>query len=158
MTHKRKAFKPKRNTPKSDASTAMSRYIRLRDALAYCNENGIDVSQFSRPEDIIGECCTCGKVGSWCRMDAGHYKGRGIGGGSGTYFDERNVHLQCKQCNAFGGGKPKEHEEYILDKYGADVLADIERKHHMPIDMGDMAMMATERYYKDEYKKLLALI
>lgn len=146
-------------TPKKKASNAMSRYIRLRDAIEYCQTHGIPLDQFSRPEEIIGRCCTCSVVKSWLYMDAGHYKGRGIGGGSGVYFDERNVHLQCKQkCNAFGGGKPKEHEEYILEKYGAEVLADIERKHHLPVDMNDFAMMAMEVYYKEEYKKLLRLI
>ena len=84
-------------TLKEKASKAMSRYIRLRDALEYCDNYSIDITQFNRPEDIVGKCCTCGTVKSWSWMDAGHWLGRGIGGGSGTYFDERNVHLQCKQ-------------------------------------------------------------
>ena len=74
-------------TLKTKASNACSRYIRLRDALEYCYDHSIDISQFNRPEDIIGKCCTCGAVKSWVRMDAGHFKGRGIGGGSGVYFD-----------------------------------------------------------------------
>ncbi len=142
-------------TPKSKASKAMSRYIRLRDALVYCKERGIDVRQFNRPEDIIGQCCTCGAVKSWFRMDAGHWKGRGIGGGSGVYFDERNVDLQCKRCNAFLGGAVEAHEEYLIDKYGQDVVDEIQRKHRTTTDMRTLAMQAMEQMYKDKYEELL---
>ena len=51
-------------TPKQKASKAMSRFIRLRDALAYCHRRGIDLHQFARPEDVIGKCCSCGAVKS----------------------------------------------------------------------------------------------
>ena len=144
-----------KTTPKSKASKAMSRYIRLRDALSYCKEHGINLNQFSRPEDIIGQCCTCGGVKSWFRMDAGHWKGRGIGGGSGVYFDERNVDLQCKRCNAFLGGAVEAHEEYLVKKYGQKVVDEVTRKHHTVTDMRTLAMQAMEQLYKDKYKELL---
>jgi len=147
-------------TQKKKASAAMSRYIRLRDALLYCQKHGIDLRQFSRPEDIIGECCTCGAVKSWFRMDAGHYKSRGSGGMSGVYFDERNVHLQCKRCNGFEGGRPKEYREFMLKRYGQDVLDDIERKHRIIKGGGgvnDMSMKAVEIFYKEKYKRLKQL-
>ncbi len=148
----------KRNTPKIKASTAFSRYIRLRDALKYCRERGIDTEQFARPEDIIGVCCTCGTVKSWIRMDAGHFKGRGIGGGSGTYFDERNVHLQCKPCNGFEGGRYSDYEEFIIVKYGQPVHDELILKHHIPGKMGVLQLQILEQYYKDEYKKLVESI
>jgi hypothetical protein len=142
-------------TPKSKASKAMSRYIRLRDALSYCKEHGIDLSQFARPEDIIGQCCTCGGVKSWIRLDAGHWKGRGIGGGSGVYFDERNVDLQCKRCNGFLGGMVEAHEEYIAKKRGRDIVDEIARLHYGRIDMKSLAMQAMEIHYKEKYTELL---
>ena len=145
-------------TPKQKASKACSRYIRLRDALKYCRKYGIDLNQFNRPEDIIGKCVTCGKVKSWIRMDNGHFKGRGIGGGSGVYFDERNQHLQCKTCNGFEGGRPDEYREFIIEEYGQDVLDELNQKHHIPIDMGQFAMLAMEIMYKDKYKELAAQI
>jgi 5-methylcytosine-specific restriction endonuclease McrA len=86
------AKKKRGKTPKEKAWKACSRYIRLRDAIAYCLKHGIDLTQFNRPEDIIGKCCTCGKVKSWIYLQAGHWKGRDLGGKSGTYFDERNIH------------------------------------------------------------------
>jgi len=142
---------------KKKANTWCSKYIRLRDALSYCKEYGIDTGQFIRPEDIIGRCCTCGTVKSWLRMDAGHFKGRGLGGGSGTYFDERNIHLQCKQCNAFRGGAPKEYLEFMLGKYGQEIVDEIELKHHTPLDSSDLAMLAMAQYYKEKYNELLKL-
>lgn len=141
--------------PKAKASNAMSRYCRLRDALEYCNEYGIDLTQFNRPEDIIGKCCTSSTVKSWVYMDAGHFIGRGIGGGSGVYFDERNVHLQSKRENAFAGGNPTEYRKFMLEKYGQDVIDELERKHMIPIDFRDLAMKAMEIHYKTLYKELV---
>ena len=132
-----------------------SRYCRLRDAISYCEEHGIDLGQFTGPEDIIGNCCTCGAVKSWTYMDAGHFKSRGMGGGSGVYFDERNVHLQCKQCNAFKQGAPKEYEEFILDKYGQEVIDELQRKHRVPFNMRSLPMLAMKEFYKGKYKELL---
>ncbi len=144
---------------KKDASTAMSRYIRLRDALEYCDEYNIDPRQFSRPEEIIGKCCTCGKVARWggspIIMNAGHWKTRGAGGGSGVYFDERNVHLQCVRCNKWDGGRELEHGLYIIDKYGQDVFDELILKHHIPLDAKDGTMQAMKIYYDQEYQELI---
>ena len=147
-----------KSTPKTKAWTAMSRYIRLRDALAYCQEHNIDTQQFARPEDIIGRCATCGAVKSWYRMHAGHFISRGLGGSSGVYFDERNVHLQCAGCNAFKQGAPSEFKIFMLDKYGQGVVDELERKRHIPPDFGALAMKATAQYYREKYKELLKLI
>ena len=133
----------------------MSRFVRLRDAIDYCKEHRIDLGQFTRPEDIFGKCCTCGTVKSWIWMHAGHYKGRGLGGGSGVYFDERNVNLQCRQCNAWKQGSPTEYREFMLEKYGEEVLVEIEFKHKLPTSFRDLAMIAMEKYYKDKYKQLI---
>lgn len=107
----------------------MSKWIRLRDAIAYCEKYGIDLGQFTRVEDIICKCCTCGNVKSWIRQDAGHCIGRGIGGSSGTYFDERNLACQCKQCNGFKQGARPEFEEHLREKYGDDIINILENIH-----------------------------
>ncbi len=143
-----------KKTPKSEASKAMSRYVRLRDALAYCKRIGIDLGQFIRPEDIIGCCCTCGAVKSWIRMDAGHYKGRGIGGSSGVYFDKRNVNLQCKRCNKWGAGMPGEYREYLIELYDEPTVEDIELRHRMPRPA--IPYEAIELMYREMYNKLVA--
>ncbi len=145
-------------TPKKKAWRWCSRYCRLRDALEYCKERGIDMGQFVRPEDVIGCCCTCGAVKSWIRMDAGHFKGRGIGGGSGAYFDERNIHLQCKPCNGFKQGAYAEYEQFLIDKYGPEIIDELNRKHVTGLDMRPIAMMAMEVFYKERYAELVNLI
>jgi hypothetical protein len=141
-------------TQKKKTWEAMSRFIRLRDALEYCKEHGIDLHQFARPEDIIGKCCTCGIVKAWIRMDAGHCFGRGSGGHSGVYFHERNVGLQCKPCNAFEQGARPEFEEYLIAKYGDGIIDELRRLHMTNSYRGQLGML--ELYFKDEYKKLLA--
>ena len=142
-------------SPKKQAWDACSRYIRLRDAIAYCEKYGIDLGQFTRPEDVVGRCCTCNAVKSWIRMDAGHYKGRGLGGGSGAYFDERNVNLQCKRCNGFRGGAPQEYETFLIDKYGPEIIEELTRKHVLQIDMRPLAMRAMEQFFKEKYAELI---
>ena len=41
---------------------------------------------------------------------------------SGVYFDERNIHAQCKPCNGFHQGNPQAYREFMLDKYGQDTI------------------------------------
>ncbi len=145
--------KRRKTTPKTKASDAMSRYVRLRDAIEYCKKMDIDLSQFNEPEDIIVKCCTCGKVKSWLYMQGGHFKGRGRGGGSGVYFMVENVHAQCGNCNAFEGGKPKEYTEFMIEKYGQEIVGEIELKHHLPLKE-DFVLI--RMYFEQEYINLLA--
>lgn len=87
-------------------------------------------------------------------MDAGHFISRASGGVSGVYFDERNVNLQCKQCNGFSQGFAQEYREYIINKYGEHMPDELLRKHYILPDMKDLAMKATEEFYKQKYKDL----
>ncbi len=91
-------------------------------------------------------------------MDAGHFISRGSGGVSGVYFDERNVNLQCKQCNGFKQGAAQEYREFIIEKYGEHMPDVLLKKHYILPDMKNLAMRATEQYYKEKYKNLLVEI
>jgi hypothetical protein len=56
-------------------------------------------------------------------MDAGHYHHAHLD------FDEKNVNAQCKQCNGFGKGKPREYAHYLVTKYGPTIFDELlERK------------------------------
>lgn len=88
-------------------------------------------------------------------MDAGHFISRASGGVSGVYFDERNVNLQCKQCNGFSQGFAQEYREYIIEKYDEYMPAELKAKHYILPNMKDLAMRATEKYYKDKYRELV---
>ena len=87
-------------------------------------------------------------------MDGGHFISKSSGGVSGVYFDERNVHLQCGQCNAFEQGAYAEYEKFMIDLYGRTIVEDLWKKHHILPDLKDLAMLATEEYYKQMYKEL----
>ena len=97
---------------KKKISTQMSIYIRLRDASA----------------EGYGPCRTCAAWVFWKRADAGHFISRGLGGRSGVYFDERNVHLQCKQCNKWKQGAPVEYRKFMLREYGLKTVEELELK------------------------------
>ncbi len=141
---------------KTKAWAACSRYCRLRDAISYCNEYNIDISQFNRVEDLPVKCCTCGQVRSWIYMDAGHYISRSSGGLSGVYFDERNIHAQSKDCNNYKQGAAQEYREFIVKKYGENMPDELLKKHYILPDMKDLAMKATEQFYKEKYRELVA--
>ena len=147
-----------KTTPKSKAWTACSRYCRLRDALEYCREHGIDLGQFTRPEDIIVKCCTCNIVKAWLYMDAGHWISKSSGGLSGVYFDERNVHAQSKDCNKWKQGAAQEYRKFIVERYGENMPAELLKKHYSLPDMKNLAMKAMEVFYKGKYKELVDLI
>ena len=153
---KPKSARKKHNRPKRKASDACSRYVRLRDAIAYCKIRGIDIGQFTRVENIPVKCCTCNMVKSWINVHAGHFIGRSLGGGSGVYFDERNIHAQCPQCNAFRQGNPLVYKEFMLQKYGQKVIDELRVKHTSYQDSGAVAMQVMEILYKELFDKLVA--
>lgn len=106
---KKKAARPSRLIAKARAWTQFSMFIRLRD---------------SGP-DGYAKCVTCPRVIHWRDGDAGHWITRAK---EATLFDERNVHFQCKGCNRFQGGKPLEHEQAIIRKYGPEAPQQIKDK------------------------------
>jgi len=122
---------------------------------------GIDLHQFERPEDIIGQCCTCQMVKSWIYMDAGHWIDRGSGGTSGVYFDERNIHLQCKPCNGgFYRGKvkpdvKKAYDQFMLEKHGPEVMAELRVRNKAVIRKASALYLGLYAIYTEEYQKLL---
>lgn len=130
-----------------------SKYVRLREALDYCKKYGISLKQFTRPEDIIGKCCTCGTVKSWIYMDCGHCIGRGIGGSSGVYFNTQNLALQCKRCNGFLQGCRKKFEEHLKDMYGNMIIETLELAHHTK-RYSKPEIIALGEHFKSEYEKL----
>jgi hypothetical protein len=131
-----------------------SKYIRLRDALAYCKTLNIDIKQFARIEDLPVECCDCNSVKPWVQMDAGHYIGRGLYGKSGTYFDERNIHAQGKLCNAgFRGDTSLAYTEFMFREYGQKVVDELHIKHKTHT-YSQIEIVGLGEYYKQEYENL----
>lgn len=107
-------------TAKKEAWEWCSKYIRLRDAIAF---------QEKYPDVPFGyvKCCTCPRIIIYNKnCDAGHFIPKSRGGLSGVYFDERNIHAQCKDCNGFHQGRQVEYKEFMLEKYGQDVIDQLE--------------------------------
>lgn len=113
-------------TPKQKAWQWCSKYIRLRDAIAY---------QKQYPEVDLGwvKCCTCRRIVHIKKnADAGHWITRGSFGASGVYFDERNINTQGKLCNGgFSCGKnirasvDAAYDKFMLEKYGEKVMDEL---------------------------------
>ncbi len=141
-------------TPKQKAWQECSRYTRLRDAIDYCERMGIELYDFGRVEDILVQCCTCDNVDSWIKMEAGHFLNRGLGGGSGAYFDERNIHAQCKTCNEFNQGRPEEYRKFMLQKYGKAVIEALEFLHRQTERMTDLDFKELSKKFKECYLAL----
>lgn len=121
---------------KKEVNKWCSKYIRLRDSV-----NG-----------EWGYCCDCGKVVLIKYADAGHYIGRGSGGSSGVYFDERNIHLQAKQCNLSNQNRDG-YRKFMLETYGQEVIDELELKHRTH-NYTLMELQGLLLYYKQEYERL----
>lgn len=128
----------------------MSKYIRLRDSIKYCEEVGIPL------DSGVGRCCTCGKVIAWENADAGHFLSRGLGGSSGVYFDERNCNLQCRSCNRFRQGAAQEYADFMRKKYSQAVIDELRLKDKIPHRWGALQLRAFEIFYKSKFENVKA--
>lgn len=68
----------------------------------------------------------------WKKSHAGHFIPKGMGGGSGVYYDERNVHAQCYSCNEILEGNRTEYWPFMEQEYGQKVIDELRRKDHLP--------------------------
>jgi hypothetical protein len=112
------------------ANQYFSKYILLRDAIEDVEESRL--SNDSLFEYVL--CRTCGKplprIGS--NSQAGHFVPKGNGGKSGVYYDERNVHCQCYNCNEWLEGNRLEYNDYMLRMFGQDVIDELRLKDKLP--------------------------
>ena len=138
-----------KTTAKKKAWGWCSKYIRLRDSIEYCKEHGM------HPDSGWAQCCSCQTVKQWKQMDAGHYYSRGLGGSSGVYFDERNIHAQCKQCNGFKQGNAQAYREFMLNRYGQEVLDELMVKDKISSYKGQIPFVG--EMYKQMFEKLKEL-
>lgn len=107
------------------ANQYLSQYILLRDAI----EDNID------PSFTYVRCRTCRRMleRHAKKSHAGHFVPKGMGGGSGVYYDERNVHTQCYSCNETLEGNRTEYWPFMRKEYdGEEVIDELRRKHHLP--------------------------
>jgi hypothetical protein len=124
-----------------------SKYILLRDAIKYAEKHGMNV-----PDTV--ECCSCGRIMPLNSRDsqAGHFISRGMGGASGVYWDERNIHAQCSQCNRFEQGNQSGYREFMIEEYGEHIEDELKILHKTRSYKGRIP--AIGEMYKQLYKEL----
>ena len=118
---------------------AMSRYIRLRDCLRTTGtaEEGV--------------CCTCGAVKEFSNLDAGHF----VPGRSGeAMWDERNCHGQCTKCNRYHAGLLLEYRDFMVERYGEEVIAELRLKAKIPTFYSPQDLREIEKEFKKKYNEL----
>lgn len=95
------------------------------------------------------KCCTCGRLTEGRNSQGGHYIAAGACGLE-YYFNEKNVHCQCSDCNLRHEGNRPAYRSFLLQTYGQDVLDDLERNYHRPFS-GDSYAWLLEKieYYKN---------
>ncbi|KKN75778.1 hypothetical protein LCGC14_0376540 [marine sediment metagenome] len=141
-----------KKTQKSIAWDWMARWVRLKGVVATAERLGTFTT------DALAQCYTCGRLVDIRRRgggQAGHYKPRGLGGGSGTYFDERNIRVQCGSCNGFEGGRTEEFREGLVAEYDEETVQELERLHRLPSRWGPREFPGLVLYYQAEVGKLL---
>ena len=92
---------------KKEAQEEFNRYVRLRDAGKGCF--------------VCGVTLVLGGLGGG--FDAGHIRSRS--NADNLRFDERNVHGQCKPCNAVGATKDWQMREAADRLLGPEVAAEL---------------------------------
>jgi hypothetical protein len=137
---------------RATANKYLSWYILLRDAIRLAKERpGINRDgRFT-----WCQCCTCGKMidrfKSSCH--AGHFFPKGMGGSSGAYYDETNVHAQCHSCNDTLEGNRTEYWPFMAARYGPAHIERLRVKHKLP---RPLPIGTYGTFYLEAYKNLLA--
>lgn len=130
---------------KSKLIKYFSEYIRLRNS-----DNG------------LVQCFTCGKIGNYKTMDAGHFISCRY---NATRFDEKNVQVQCKRCNstAIWGlkGNPEVFRRRLDEKYGegtADMLYMKKDNYWKGTDFELNLLITYYKNFVEKRKQLLGII
>jgi len=111
---------------KAEAQKLINKYARLRD---------------ERDRGYI--CCTCGHTTG--QMDGGHFLP--TSGYSAIRYNTNQIHLQCKKCNRFNGGMPKEYRVFMIKKYGIKYVKNLESTKNQ-----------LRSYSKEYYQKLIPIV
>lgn len=76
-------------------------------------------------------CFTCGKYENYKLVDAGHYIPKAT---SGSYlkFYEKNVHVQCQDCNRIKAGNYKVYKDRLIVKYGLGIIEELNALRNEP--------------------------
>ncbi len=91
-----------------------------------------------------GICFTCGRKCEGRGYHCGHYIPRSICG-IGLYFDEKNNHGQCYNCNINLGGYGAMYHKKMIEKYGEKEVAELWRRKNEDI----------QKWSVEDYQRLI---
>lgn len=121
---------------KAERREIRARKDKLKTRRDYINEAQRAFNKFIRVRDSGKSCICCGKAIPLAETggsgDAGHY--RSVGSAPHLRFDERNCHLQDKQCNRWGAGRAVDYRIGLIQRIGLQAVEALEadqepRKH-----------------------------
>lgn len=101
--------------------------------------------------DGWGRCYTCLTVKDISELDAGHYISRSY---KPTKYDERNVRIQCRQCNRFKNGDPITFREQLVKEMGEQAVTKMELSRWTPLILDDLWYQEMIKDYKGKLKAL----
>lgn len=111
-------------------------------------------SKYVRARDKT--CATCFSPAT----QAGHYqhnsdKGsvKTLGGNELWYF-EKNIHGQCAGCNLYRSGNLNKYAIFLENKYGKDVLQEIQKLYYKPKKWTIEEVLEKEKYYEEKLKTM----
>lgn len=126
-----------RDAKKRSLQTLVNKYARLRDCFGNGGTN----------------CISCGVWYPFEKGDGGHF----IPTTSGAVrFDERNVNFQCHRCNRFLHGNVRHYYKAMIQKYGPQVVAELEAQEFTPKKWTDDELTALRTYYRGKIKSIEA--
>jgi Bacteriophage Lambda NinG protein len=123
------------NELKKQLDDLFSKFVRQRDS----NEYG------------FVKCCTCEGFHHWKQMQCGHYHSRNI---LQVRFEETNTGPQCHTCNCLRDGEVQKFKLYLQQKYGPDVLQELDIKMRCQVKLSRVDYM---EMIEDIQKKLKLL-
>lgn len=99
--------------------------------------------------DGFCDCVSCGKVYHWKQMDAGHFVG---GHKNYNFFDLRNINPQCTYCNRYMHGNLIPYYEFMLEKYGKEVIDELKTYRTVTYTIPQLEEMICE--YQNKLREL----
>lgn len=112
-------------------------------------------SEYNRRKDAdwrgYAKCCTCPTIKQWKEGDAGHFLG---GRTNGILFDDRGIHFQCKPCNGFRGGEQAIYKDFMLERYGQEVIDELYAQRKAEKQFSKQELIEKILWYQETLKSM----
>lgn len=100
-------------------------------------------------------CVSCDDVMHWTKAQAGHYLPKSLG--LAIYFEERNVHPQCAECNLTLQGNQYRYALFLLKTYGPAILEELDAQRRQQRQIKEHEYLDLIAEYQEKLGKLQKL-